>query len=270
MRADVYLVSGGHAKSREAAKRLIESGRVSIDGKSITKPALDVDETVEHSITVAEAADDRFVSRGGLKLEGALDAFGIDVSGWRAVDIGASTGGFTDCLLRRGASRVYAVDSGHGQLDATLLSDPRVVNIEGFNARELSAGERGVLPQNLDGAVMDVSFISQTYILPGIPGLLRQGGVLVSLIKPQFEAGRGAVGKGGIVKSPRDRLFAVQRVLDCARSSGFGCIGLMTSPITGGDGNVEYLVALRLGGEDTFPDRGQVEKIITGGLPWKK
>ena len=108
-----------------------------------------------------------------------------------------------------------------------------------------------------------------TYILPGIPGLLKQGGVLVSLIKPQFEAGRGAVGKGGIVKSPRDRLFAVQRVLDCARVAGFGCLGLMTSPITGGDGNVEYLVALRLG-EETFPEREQVEKIITGGLPWKK
>ena len=269
MRADVYLAGGGHAKSREAAKRLIESGRVSIDGKCVTKPSAEVDERVEHSVTVAETEEDRFVSRGGLKLEGALDAFGIDVSGWRAVDIGASTGGFTDCLLRRGASQVFAVDSGHGQLDPSLAADARVVNIEGFNARELSVGQRGVLPCNLDGAVIDVSFISQTYILPGIPGLLRQGGVLVSLIKPQFEAGRGAVGKGGIVKSPRDRLFAVQRVLDCARSAGFGCLGLMTSPITGGDGNVEYLVALCLG-EDTYPDRGQVEKIITGGLPWKK
>lgn len=269
MRADVYLVDRGHAKSRQAAKRLIESGRVCMDGKIITKPAADVDETTEHSVTVAEASDDRFVSRGGLKLEGALDAFGIEVTGWRAVDIGASTGGFTDCLLRRGASKVYAVDSGHGQLDSELVNDPRVVNIEGFNARGLCSGERGVIPCDLDGAVMDVSFISQTYILPGIPGLLKQGGVLVSLIKPQFEAGRGAVGKGGIVKSPRDRLFAVQRVLDCARVAGFGCLGLMTSPITGGDGNVEYLVALRLG-EETFPEREQVEKIITGGLPWKK
>ncbi len=270
MRADVYLVTAGHAKSRQAAKRLIESGRVSLDGKSITKSSFDIDESVEHSVTVTEAEDDRFVSRGGLKLEGALDAFGIDVTGWRAVDIGASTGGFTDCLLRRGAGSVWAVDSGHGQLDAALANDPRVVNIEGFNARELAAGQRGILPCDLDGAVMDVSFISQTYILPGIPGLLKQCGVLVSLIKPQFEAGRGAVGKGGIVKSPRDRLFAVQRVLDCARAAGFSCLGLMTSPITGGDGNVEYLVALSLDGGDTYPSREQVEKIITGGLPWKR
>lgn len=268
MRADVYLVSEGHAKSREAAKRLIEAARVSIDGKSVTKPAAEVDETAEHRVVIAES--DEFVSRGGLKLEGALDAFGINVEGWRAVDIGASTGGFTHCLLKRGARLVYAVDSGHGQLDPSLVADERVVNIEGFNARGLCGGERGILPCDLDGAVMDVSFISQTYILPGIAGLLKQGGVLVSLIKPQFEAGRGAVGKGGIVKSPKDRLFAVRRVLDCAASSGFGFMGLITSPITGGDGNVEYLAAFRCSEKGKYPDEREVEKIITGGVPWKK
>jgi len=268
MRADVFLATFGHAKSREAAKKLIESGRVSIDGKTVTKPSLDVDDGAEHSVAIAECHE--FVSRGGLKLEGALDAFGIDVHGWRAVDIGASTGGFTNCLLQRGASLVYAVDSGHGQLDVSLLKDNRVVNIEGFNARGLCSGERGILPCDLDGAVMDVSFISQTYILPGIAGLLKDGGVLVSLIKPQFEAGRGAVGKGGIVKSPRDRLFAVKRVLSCARESGFGLAGLMVSPITGGDGNVEYLAAFRFGDMEAYPDDKYIQKIITGGMPWKK
>ncbi len=268
MRADVFLATFGHAKSREAAKKLIESGRVSIDGKAVSKPSLDVDDEAEHSVIITECHE--FVSRGGLKLEGALDAFGIDVRGWRAVDIGASTGGFTHCLLRRGASLVYAVDSGHGQLDVSLLEDNRVVNIGGFNARGLCSGERGILPCDLDGAVMDVSFISQTYILPGIVGLLKDGGVLVSLIKPQFEAGRGAVGKGGIVKSPRDRLFAVKRVLSCARESGFGLAGLMVSPITGGDGNVEYLAAFRLGDTGAYPDDKYIEKITTGGMPWKK
>ena len=268
MRADVFLATYGHAKSREAAKKIIEAGRVSIDGKSVTKPSFDLDDGAEHTVAVTES--DEFVSRGGLKLEGALDAFGIDVGGWRAVDIGASTGGFTHCLLRRGASLVYAVDSGHGQLDVSLLKDARVINIEGFNARGLCSGDRGILPCDLDGAVMDVSFISQTYILPGIAGLLKDGGVLVSLIKPQFEAGRGAVGKGGIVKSPADRHFAVKRVLNCARDSGFGFAGLTTSPITGGDGNVEYLAAFRLGDGGEYPDDKYIQKIITGGMPWKK
>ena len=268
MRADVFLATFGHAKSREAAKRLIDAGRVSIDGKVINKPSIDIDDGAEHSVNVAES--DEFVSRGGLKLEGALEAFDIDVRGWRAVDIGASTGGFTHCLLRRGASLVYAVDSGHGQLDVSLLKDERVINIEGFNARGLCSGERGILPCDLDGAVMDVSFISQTYILPGIVGLLKEGGVLVSLIKPQFEAGRGAVGKGGIVKSAADRLFAVKRVLSCACESGFGLIGLAVSPIKGGDGNVEYLAAFRLGENQGILDNKHIEKIITGGMPWKK
>ncbi|MBQ9080786.1 MAG: TlyA family RNA methyltransferase [Clostridia bacterium] len=260
MRADVFLVSHAHARSREAAKRLIEAGRVSIDGVKVAKAAADVDENTAHEVSVIET--DEFVSRGGYKLEAALDAFGISVAGMRAVDIGASTGGFTDCLLRRGASAVYAADSGHDQLDAALREDARVVNIEGFNARRLCEGERGGIEAGLDIAVMDVSFISQTYILPGIPNVLREGGVLISLIKPQFEAGRGAVGKGGIVKHKQDRLAAVRRVMDCAAASGFGYIGLITSPITGGDGNVEYLLAARCGGGTDFPDARDIQKLI--------
>lgn len=260
MRADVYIASGGYAKSREAAKKLIESGRVTIDGNKVSKPSVEVDDALPHTVEVERP--DEFVSRGGLKLKGALDAFSISVEGWRAVDIGASTGGFTHCLLERGAAAVYAVDSGHGQLDAALREHPCVVNVEGYNARRLCEDGPTDLPGDLDGAVMDVSFISQTYILPGIPRLLRQGGLLVSLIKPQFEAGRGAVGKGGIVRDPADRLFAVRRVLDCAEASGFGFVGLIKSPITGGDGNVEYLTALCYGGGSEFPTVDRLEKII--------
>ena len=260
MRVDVYLATSGHAKSREAAKRLIESGRVSIDGKTVAKASDAVDDAAEHCVIIAETNE--FVSRGGFKLEAALDAFGIDVTGMRAADIGASTGGFTDCLLRRGASLVYAADSGHGQLDERLCRDGRVVNIEGFNARKLCEGDLGGIGTELDIAVMDVSFISQTYILPGIPNLLRSGGLLVSLIKPQFEAGRAAVGKGGIVKNKQDRLAAVRRVMDCAAASGFGYIGLITSPITGGDGNVEYLLALKQGSDKAFPDARSIGRLI--------
>lgn len=260
MRVDVFLAASGYAKSREAAKRLIEAGRVSIDGKAVAKASENVDETAEHDVEITET--DEFVSRGGLKLEAALDAFKINVTGMRAVDIGASTGGFTDCLLRRSAAFVYAVDSGHGQLDERLCRDGRVANIEGFNARQLCEGNLGGIGAQLDIAVMDVSFISQTYILPGISNLLKSGGVLVSLIKPQFEAGRAAVGKGGIVKHKQDRLAAVRRVMDCAAASGFGYIGLITSPITGGDGNVEYLLAVRQGDDTAFPDARSIGRLI--------
>ena len=260
MRVDVFLAATGRAKSREAAKRLIEAGRVSIDGAAVAKASENVDETVEHEVKIAET--DEFVSRGGLKLEAALDAFKIDVTGMRAADIGASTGGFTDCLLRRGAVEVYAADSGHGQLDERLCRDERVVNIEGFNARKLCEGDLGGIDTELDIVVMDVSFISQTYILPGIPNLLKSGGLLVSLIKPQFEAGRAAVGKGGIVKHKQDRLASVKRVMDCAAASGFGYLGLITSPITGGDGNVEYLLAVKQGSDRAFPDARSIGRLI--------
>lgn len=260
MRADVYLVKKESARSREAAKRLIEGGHVVIDGVKIGKPSENIDETVEHIIELD--SKEKYVSRGGLKLEAALDAFGIDPGGLTAADIGASTGGFTDCLLSRGAKFVYALDSGHDQLDPRIRRDSRVANIEGFNARELSVGNTAGITSKLDLAVMDVSFISQTYIIPGIPRLLREGGRLVSLIKPQFEAGRSAVGKGGIVRDPTDRRLAVMRVLDCAAANRFGFIGLIRSPITGGDGNIEYLAGFELGGEGRFPDSDAIMRII--------
>ena len=240
MRADLFLVRNGYAESREAARRSIEAGLVRIDGKTVKKPSEPVDESLTHSVIFDAAL--RYVSRGGLKLEAALDAFRLNVTGLSAVDIGASTGGFTDCLLQHGALRVAAVDAGHGQLAAGLAADPRVINIEGKNARELLPSDLPFVP---DLAVMDVSFISQTLILPRVAGLLPENGCAVTLIKPQFEAGRAALGKGGIVKSPDDRKAAVRRVIAAGAQVGLFASHICDSPIEGGDGNREYLVLFR-------------------------
>ena len=250
MRIDVYLTKNGYTASRTRAQQLIAGGNVELDGKVVRRPSDDVDEALTHTVTVRK--DMPYVGRGGCKLEAALDAFSLDVSGAWALDIGASTGGFTDCLLRRGASRVYAIDSGEGQLAASLRADPRVVNIEKCNARYLNADaldQAFFAHGGADIAVMDVSFISQTYILPVLPPLLRQGGRAVTLIKPQFEVGRSGVGKGGLVKDAARRREAVCRVLDSAHSVGLSPQGLIRSPIEGGDGNIEYLVLLQKGKE---------------------
>lgn len=242
MRADVFVYSGGYAKSRNAARILIESGAVIIDGNTVTKPSEEIDENAEHTVEITKT--EKFVSRGGLKLEAALEAFAIDVNGMDAIDIGASTGGFTDCLLKRGARFVVAVDSGEGQLDKVLACDKRVKSIEKYNARQLTDE---IIPNKADIAVMDVSFISQTLIIPRIRSVLKDNGAFVSLIKPQFEAGRTAVGKGGVVKKAQDRLNAVLRVKDCAAEYGLSLTGLIVSPITGGDGNIEYLARFEAG-----------------------
>lgn len=236
MRADLYLFSCGHTKSRQAAKLLIENGGVLLDGKTINKPSFEIDETTEHSVQILQKQ--RFVSRGGEKLDFALDRFSLDVKGAIAIDVGASTGGFTDCLLQRGAERVYAVDSGHGQLDATLSSDERVVLVEKYNARYMKKED---FPCLFDIAVMDVSFISQTQIHAGVYAVLKEGGAFVSLIKPQFEAGRSALNSKGVVKNASYHKSAIERVLESARAAGFSCADLIASPIEGGDGNVEYL-----------------------------
>lgn len=257
MRADLYIFSCGAAKSRNRAKELIEAGAVSIDGRILKKASEEIDENAEHSVDVQKT--EKYVSRGGLKLEAALDIFKIDVSGLSALDIGASTGGFTDCLLSRGAKSCVCVDSGHGQLDPDIANDPRVTSYEKYNARELSPD---IIPEGADIVVMDVSFISQTLIIPRIPAVLNDRGMLVSLIKPQFEAGRQAIGKGGIVKSNADREAAVLRVLDSAASVGLYCFGLCTSPIKGGDGNTEYLAAFAKNGEPMSRDR--IRNILRG------
>jgi 23S rRNA (cytidine1920-2'-O)/16S rRNA (cytidine1409-2'-O)-methyltransferase len=236
MRADVYLTVCGHTKSRKKAQDLIDAGAVSIDGEVIKKSSVAINEAVPHEVRIEQVF--KYVSRGGMKLEAALDAFGINVNRKKAVDVGASTGGFTDCLLKRGAAQVYAIDSGIGQLHHDLASDSRVCSIEHFNARELDAS---VTEGLCDIAVADVSFISQTYIIDKIASVLHDGGVFISLIKPQFEAGRAALGKNGVVHSSAYRFLAAKRVISFACENGFDCLGLIRSPIEGGDGNKEYL-----------------------------
>ena len=236
MRADVYLHAAGYTSSRKKAQDLIDAGAVSIDGEVVKKSSLTINETVEHQVKIEQVFP--YVSRGGLKLEAALDAFGVNVNHKKAVDVGASTGGFTDCLLQRGARLVFAVDSGVGQLHESLRADERVVCVEHFNAREM---ELSTTDGYCDVAVADVSFISQTYIIPAVGKCLKDGGDFVSLIKPQFEAGRQALGKNGVVSNGAYRFLAAKRVINCAVENGFDCIGFIRSPIEGGDGNKEYL-----------------------------
>ena len=236
MRADVYLCTFGHTESRKKAQDLIDASAVKIDGVIVKKSSVTINEAVPHRVELEQVF--KYVSRGGMKLEAALDAFHINVNRAKAVDIGASTGGFTDCLLKRGASRVYAVDAGVGQLHSELLRDERVRSIEKFNARELTPD---VTEGPCDVAVADVSFISQTYLIEPIASVLKDGGVFISLIKPQFEAGRQALGKNGVVSSGAYRYLAAKRVISFACEKGFDCLNLIRSPIDGGDGNREYL-----------------------------
>ncbi|MGN1409441.1 MAG: TlyA family RNA methyltransferase [Eubacteriales bacterium] len=236
MRLDVYLSRKGMAKSRTRAAELIENGCVELCGRAVTKPSFEVDEN-ETGITVNEQL--RYVGRGGLKLEGALKFFGIDVSGLVCADIGASTGGFTDCLLQHGAAHVFAVDAGHSQLDIKLLYDERVTNIEGCNARYL---DESVISEKCSLAVCDLSFISQTLVIPAITKILTGDGKLISLVKPQFECGREALGKNGVVKDKKQHVAAIRRVIMCMRENGLNPRGIMQSPIKGGDGNTEFLI----------------------------
>ncbi|MBE6684659.1 MAG: TlyA family RNA methyltransferase [Ruminococcaceae bacterium] len=241
MRIDVYLVEKGFCESRSKAARLIGDGKILLDGKAVSKASLDVLD-IEHTVEIVE--EDKFVGRGGLKLEGALEHFGFDVAGKRCIDVGASTGGFTDCLLQHGAAHVCAVDSGRGQLHGKLISDIRVTSVEGFNARALDPESFGYF----DMAVMDVSFISQTLLHAPVLSVLKEGAAFISLIKPQFEAGKSALGKGGIVKKASDREIAVRRVVESALLCGFSLRGIIRSPIDGGDGNREYIAFFEKGG----------------------
>lgn len=235
MRLDFYLADNALVDSRTDAKNFILAGAVSVDGKVIKKPAFDVSGSEDISV---DKTGKRFVSRGGLKLEGALDSFNVDVSGAMAIDVGASSGGFTDCLLKRGAKHVIAVDSGSGQMVESLRCDPRVTVIENFNARYMSADDFEYTP---DLAVMDVSFISAKLIIPAVAGVIKPNGKFICLIKPQFEVGRGGLNKKGIVKNDALRKSAVNDVVDFATHCGFELKGIIESPIVGGDGNVEYL-----------------------------
>ena len=236
MRVDVYLAAAGYVSSRKKAQDLIDAGAVVIDGQKIKKASVAINESIPHEVVLEQVFP--YVSRGGVKLLAALEAFKINVNRKKAVDVGASTGGFTDCLLQHGASCVYAIDSGVDQLHPSLRSDSRVVCIERFNARDLTLD---ITDGECDVAVADVSFISQTYLISQIASVLRDGGVFISLIKPQFEAGRQALGKNGVVTNSAYRFLAAKRVINCAVENGFDCLGLIRSPIEGGDGNKEYL-----------------------------
>ena len=235
MRLDVYLTEQGLVSSRTEAKGFITSCSVKVNGKVITKPAFDV---VDGLTVEIDKSSKKYVGRGGLKLEAAIESFGISVAGKHAIDIGASSGGFTDCLLQNGAERVIALDSGIAQLVDSLRKDPRVVCVEKYNARYLKREDLEFVP---DFAVMDVSFISATLIIPAIYTCLAEKSDFICLIKPQFEVGRSYLGKGGIVKDKKARELALKNVVDFARAVGFDFCGSIVSPIEGGDGNIEFL-----------------------------
>jgi 23S rRNA (cytidine1920-2'-O)/16S rRNA (cytidine1409-2'-O)-methyltransferase len=240
LRADVAVFEQGLAPSRERAQALILAGQILCGDRPVQKAG----EVLPPGAVLRMRGEPMpFVSRGGLKLVHALDVFHVDAKDAVAVDVGASTGGFTDCLLQRGARRVYCIDVGHGQLDWKIASDSRVVVIDRTNIRHMPP-ER--IPERCTLAVADVSFISLRLVLPAFPALLVPGSSAIVLVKPQFEVGREKVGKGGIIRDEADRRQAIVDVAAAAREVGFEVLGETTSPITGGKGNVEFLLHLRL------------------------
>jgi len=239
-RLDTLLVDLGLAESREKARALIMAGSVLVDELPATKPG----QTAPAGSQVRLRAELPYVSRGGLKLAAGLDAFALDPAGLTVADVGASTGGFSDCLLQRGAARVYAIDVGYGQLAWKLRQDDRVVSLERTNVRTMQALPDGSL---VDLAVIDVSFIGLDLVLPAVARLLRGDGRAIVLIKPQFEAGKALVGKGGVVRDPAVHRAVLLRVLSWAAAHGWAVAGLIRSPITGPKGNVEFLALLQRG-----------------------
>ena len=248
IRLDQRVFDLGLTESREKAKALVMAGSVYVDGQKQTKPGFSVSEAAS-----VEVRGDKmpFVSRGGFKLQKALDTFGIDPAGLVCVDCGASTGGFTDCLLQRGARHVYAVDVGYGQLAWSLRQDERVTVMERTNARSLTPD---MFPERMDLAVMDMSFISLRLVLPAVRTLLTEAGQVVCLVKPQFEAGREKVGKKGVVRDPAVHREVLEGFAEALPGLGYSLAGLTFSPVRGPEGNIEYLAWLRLGGESIEAD----------------
>ncbi len=249
-RLDVLLVERGLVESRQRAQARIMAGDVFVGGERVDKPGTKI---AEDAALEVRGEENPFVSRGGLKLEHALRAFGLEVSGCVAMDVGASTGGFTDCLLQRGASRVYAVDVGYGQLAWRLRQDPRVVNLERTNIRALSAAQ---VPERMEVVVADCSFISLRLVLPPVLPFLAPGAQAVVLVKPQFEVGRGRVGKGGVVRDEELRQETIAELSAFASSLGFGVLGGVDSAIRGPQGNLEHLLWLQWSG---VPPAGEGE-----------
>jgi 23S rRNA (cytidine1920-2'-O)/16S rRNA (cytidine1409-2'-O)-methyltransferase len=238
-RLDMLLVDRGLAPSRERARALILAGQVTVNGQVVSKAGTPI---ATDALVELAAPDHPYVGRGGVKLAGALDSFGIDVTGRRALDIGASTGGFTDVLLQRGAASVIALDVGHGQLDWRLRNDSRVAVRESVNARTLSAAD---LPYAPDLVTIDVAFISLRHILPRLPAIVTPGAEIVALVKPQFEAGRDQVGSGGLVTDPAIHEAVLAAVTQAATDVGFTRIAMAPSTITGATGNQEFFLHLR-------------------------
>ncbi len=255
-RLDVLMFQRGLAVSRERAKATIMAGKVFVGGKKVDKAGTLI--AADAEITVSGDGIG-YVSRGGLKLAKALAAFALDLEGKVMADIGASTGGFTDCALKNGAAKVFAIDVGYGQLAWSLRTDPRVVSMERTNIRDVTAATLGVA---LDFAVIDVAFISLDKVLPVARHLLSPAGGVVALIKPQFEAGREKVGKKGVIKDPEVHYEVICRILSVARELGFHAVGLTFSPVKGPEGNIEYLLYLTVSGDGDSVDDTAVRQAV--------
>lgn len=270
MRLDLFLFTKGYADSRQKAKNLISGGQIYVGGEQKTKASFDIPDGAEIEIR-GEVMP--YVGRGGYKMAGALDGFFVDVTGFSCVDIGASTGGFTDCLLQRGAAGVFAVDSGSGQLAQKLRCDDRVTVMEQFNARELDSTHTG---GRVDLCVCDVSFISLAYMFEPVTRVLREydretrAGSFLALIKPQFEAGREAIGKNGIVRDKKVYLRVLSDIIAAAKEKELYCVGILPSPILGGDGNREFLAHFAYRAPEAanaaLGDRSCLVKIIDAAM----
>jgi len=254
VRADILLVERGLAESRSQAQRLVMAGQVRADGQLVDKPS----SLLAGEVRLEVEKGPRYVSRGGEKLEAALAGFGVEVEGKVCADVGASTGGFTDCLLQHGASKVYAIDVGKGQLDWKLRQDARVVVMEETNARYLEA-----LPEIVDLVTIDASFISLKTLLPAVKGWLTVRGQLIALIKPQFEAGKREVGKGkGVIRDEQIHRRVVEEILRFVEEHGFSLRGLMRSPILGPKGNVEFFVWAEVGENPSEDAKAMIDKVF--------
>lgn len=256
-RLDVLVYEAGLAESREKAKALIMAGVIYADNQKSDKPGTAYPEDVKLELRGAKL---KYVSRGGLKLEKAMTAFSLDLDGSTAMDIGASTGGFTDCMLQNGAVKVYSVDVGYGQLDWKLRNDERVVNLERTNIRYIT---REQIPDDLDFFSVDVCFISLVLVLPAVRPFLKENACGVCLIKPQFEAGRGKVGKNGVVKDREVHREVIQKIYDFCLSNGFDVLGLDFSPIKGPEGNIEYLIYIRRSDKPFAAQEFDIDSLVS-------
>jgi 23S rRNA (cytidine1920-2'-O)/16S rRNA (cytidine1409-2'-O)-methyltransferase len=238
-RIDKIMVDTGLVKSRERARALIMEGNVLVDGSPVTKAGAMINSA---SLITLKSEDIPYVSRGGLKLKAAIDFFSIGLKDKTAMDVGSSTGGFTDCMLQMGAKKVYCIDVGYGQIAWPLRNDPRVILLERTNIRHL---ERKKIPDIIDIATIDVSFISLTKVIPKVLEFLKENGEILALVKPQFEVGKGEVGKGGIVREEKKRLAAVASVRAEIETAGLHAVGVFESPVRGQKGNIEYFLYLK-------------------------